>query len=53
MVRAIPNVHPKELKSFIDEINAAIGSGIVVLATASEEGTARNYVLALNFYEDN
>ena len=38
--RAIPNVHPKELKSFVDEINAAIGSGIVVLATASEEGKA-------------
>ena len=38
--RAIPNVHPKELKSFIDEINASLGSGIVVLATASEEGKA-------------
>ena len=38
--RAIPNVHPKELKSFIDEITASIGSGIVVLATASEEGKA-------------
>lgn len=38
--RAIPNVHPKELKSFIDEITATIGSGIVVLATASEEGKA-------------
>ena len=38
--RAIPNVHPKELKSFIDEITATIGSGIVVLATANEEGKA-------------
>ena len=38
--RAIPNVHPKELKSFIDEINASLGSGIVVLATANEEGKA-------------
>lgn len=31
--RAIPNVHPKELKAFIDEINQYLGSGIVVLAT--------------------
>ena len=38
--RAIPNVHPKELKSFIDEINASIGSGIVVLATANEDNKA-------------
>ena len=38
--RAIPNVHPKELKSFIDEINATLGSGIVVLATANEDGKA-------------
>ncbi len=38
--RAIPNVHPKELKSFIDEINATIGSGIVVLATSNDEGKA-------------
>lgn len=38
--RAIPNVHPKELKAFIDEINASIGSGIVVLATANEDNKA-------------
>ena len=38
--RAIPNVHPKELKSFIDEITAVLGSGIVALATANEEGKA-------------
>ena len=38
--KEIPNVHPKELKSFIDEIMASIGSGIVVLATANEEGKA-------------
>jgi len=38
--RAIPNVHPKELKSFIDEITATMGSGIVVLATASEDNKA-------------
>ena len=38
--RAIPNVHPKELKSFIDEISASIGSGIIVLATASEDNKA-------------
>ena len=38
--KAVPNVHPKELKSFIDEITATIKSGIVVLATASEDGKA-------------
>ena len=38
--RAVPNVHPKELKSFIDEITATMGSGIVVLATASEDNKA-------------
>ena len=31
--REIPNIHPKELKAFIDEINKTIGSGVVVLAT--------------------
>ena len=31
--RAIPNVHPKELKAFIDEITPELGSGIVVLAS--------------------
>lgn len=31
--RIIPNIHPKELKAFIDEINQTIGSGIVVLAS--------------------
>jgi len=31
--RIVPNVHPKELKAFIDEINQTIGSGIVVLAS--------------------
>lgn len=35
--RAIPNVHPKELKAFIDEINQYLGSGIVVLATNKDE----------------
>lgn len=35
--RAVPNVHPKELKAFIDEINKTIGSGIVVLATNKDE----------------
>ena len=35
--RAVPNVHPKELKAFIDEINKTIGSGVVVLATNKDE----------------
>lgn len=38
--RAIPNVHPKELKAFIDEITNTLGSGIVVLATANEDNKA-------------
>ncbi|MBQ8465345.1 MAG: alanine--tRNA ligase [Alphaproteobacteria bacterium] len=38
--RAIPNVHPKELKSFIDEITSVLGSGIVVLATDNDDGKA-------------
>lgn len=38
--KAVPNVHPKELKSFIDEINQTLGSGIVVLATSSEDNKA-------------
>lgn len=33
VARTIPNVHPKELKAFIDEINKSLGSGIVVLGT--------------------
>ena len=35
--RAVPNVHPKELKAFIDEINKYLKSGIVVLATNKDE----------------
>ena len=35
--RAIPNVHPKELKAFIDEITPEIGSGIVVLASNKDD----------------
>ena len=35
--RAIPNVHPKELKAFIDEITPELGSGIVVLATNKDD----------------
>lgn len=33
VARVIPNIHPKELKAFIDEINQNIGSGVVVLAS--------------------
>ena len=35
--REIPNIHPKELKAFIDEINKTIGSGVVVLATNKDD----------------
>ena len=35
--REIPNIHPKELKAFIDEINQKIGSGVVVLATNKDD----------------
>ena len=35
--RAIPDVHPKELKAFIDEITNVLGSGIVVLATNKDD----------------
>ena len=31
--KVIPDVHPKELKAFIDEMSAKIGSGVIVLAT--------------------
>ena len=31
--KVIPDVHPKELKGFIDEMSQNIGSGIMVLAT--------------------
>lgn len=31
--KIIPNIHPKELKAFIDEINQNIGSGVVILAS--------------------
>ena len=31
--KVIPDIHPKELKAFVDEINASIGSGVVVLTT--------------------
>lgn len=31
--KVIPDVHPKELKSFIDDISQNIGSGVMVLAT--------------------
>ncbi len=31
--KIIPDVHPKELKSFIDEMSQNIGSGVMVLAT--------------------
>mgnify|MGYP000053584294 CR=1 FL=1 len=36
IAKSVPNVHPKELKAFIDEINKNLGSGIVVLGTNSE-----------------
>ena len=36
IARAIPDVHPKELKAFIDEINKSLGSGIVVLGTGKD-----------------
>ena len=36
IAKSVPNVHPKELKAFIDEINKNIGSGIVVLGTDKE-----------------
>ncbi len=35
--KEIPNIHPKELKAFIDEINQTIGSGVVVLATNKDD----------------
>lgn len=35
--KIIPNIHPKELKAFIDEINQNIGSGIVVLASDKDQ----------------
>lgn len=31
--KIIPNIHPKELKAFIDEISQTIGSGIVALGS--------------------
>ena len=31
--KVIPDVHPKELKGFIDEMSQNIGSGVMVLAT--------------------
>ena len=31
--KVIPDVHPKELKAFIDEMSQNIGSGVMVLAT--------------------
>ena len=31
--KVIPDVHPKELKAFIDEMSAKIGSGVIVLGT--------------------
>ena len=33
VAKVIPDVHPKELKGFIDEMSQNIGSGIMVLAT--------------------
>lgn len=36
IAKSVPNVHPKELKAFIDEINKNLGSGIVVLGTDNE-----------------
>ncbi len=36
IARSVPNVHPKELKAFIDEINKSLGSGIVVLGTSKD-----------------
>ena len=36
VAKAIPDVHPKELKAFIDEINKSLGSGIVVLGTGKD-----------------
>ena len=35
--KIISNIHPKELKAFIDEINQNIGSGIVVLASDKDQ----------------
>lgn len=35
--KIVPNVHPKELKAFIDEINQSMGSGIVVLASNKDD----------------
>lgn len=35
--KIIPNIHPKELKAFIDEINQNIGSGIVVLGSDKDQ----------------
>ncbi len=37
VARTVPDVHPKELKAFIDEINKTLGSGIVVLATNKDD----------------
>ena len=31
--KVIPDVHPKELKAFIDEMSGKIGSGVIVLGT--------------------
>ena len=31
--KVIPDVHPKELKAFIDEMSSKIGSGVIVLGT--------------------
>ena len=31
--KIIPDVHPKELKAFVDEMSQKIGSGVIVLAT--------------------
>lgn len=33
IAKVIPDVHPKELKGFIDEMSQNIGSGVMVLAT--------------------
>ena len=33
VAKVIPDIHPKELKAFIDEINQNIGSGIVALGS--------------------
>ncbi len=37
--KVIPDVHPKELKGFIDEMSQNIGSGVMVLAT-NKDGKA-------------